>query len=876
MPLVSSTIPNLINGVSQQPAALRLASQAQQVVNCMPSPVEGLKKRPPFNHVKKLFSGSAGSTRPFVHIVDRDGAIRFLVIITNGGIRVFDVDGTEKTVATPDGTNYLQCSGEPSAQIRVASVADATFILNREKVTSMLTGGGDLSPGVGTDALVYVRAADYDTKYSVKVGATSVDTSTNPAGGLDIAATYNQAGSTTVTVTANGHGLSTGNVVTVGIVTGTAASGRYTITVTGANTFTYQAANSITTNGNCEVNYDPPLSTVEIATQLETKLVAALTGYTITRKDYVVRIKKNDGADYDLVVGDSRNSVAIVGVKGSVAGITDLPLIGFNNQVVRVQGSINSAFDDYYVKFVGKDPNVTTLQDGQWKETVAPGIAYQFNATTMPHVLVRESNGTFTFKKFTWSPRVAGDATSAPNPSFVGTKVNNLTLFRNRLAFLADENVILSATDSYDRFFPETVQTVIDSDPIDLSCGGNRVNILLAAVSFGGTLLLFSRHGQFRLDSGSALSTTLTTKTANITQLTAFEMVTDVDPVAVGRVIYFPIPRGEFSGLREFFLSEGTNPLPESEEVSAAIPRLIPRELVTMIGAVAEESIVLIGKSQPKRLYLYKFFYNEQEKLQSAWSYWEVSGSKTILGADFLDSDLYAVIQYADGVYLEKAVIRPENSDPGSSVELLVDRKADETQCTTVLDTGAGLGLQSTITLPYPINAGSQMVVVGRYAAGNTIQLGQVITPISSSGSTITVRGDLTQADFYVGELYQMLYEFSTQYLKEQPSGGGVSVISGPRLQLRTWTMIFDNSSSFNVRITPKGRDPYTYPYSGMELGDATVPLGSPGINTGRFRVPVMTQNIHAKIEIVSDAPLPCRLQSAEWEGWYHSRTQRL
>ena len=59
MPLVSTTIPNLINGVSQQPAALRLASQAEAVVNCMSSPVEGFKKRPPMNHVARLFTGSA-------------------------------------------------------------------------------------------------------------------------------------------------------------------------------------------------------------------------------------------------------------------------------------------------------------------------------------------------------------------------------------------------------------------------------------------------------------------------------------------------------------------------------------------------------------------------------------------------------------------------------------------------------------------------------------------------------------------------------------------------------------------------------------------------------------------------------------------------
>ena len=76
MPLVSTAIPNLINGVSQQPAALRLASQAESVVNCMPSSVEGLKKRPPFEHVDELFTGSAGSTRPFIDVVDRDGVVR--------------------------------------------------------------------------------------------------------------------------------------------------------------------------------------------------------------------------------------------------------------------------------------------------------------------------------------------------------------------------------------------------------------------------------------------------------------------------------------------------------------------------------------------------------------------------------------------------------------------------------------------------------------------------------------------------------------------------------------------------------------------------------------------------------------------------------
>lgn len=808
MPLVSSSIPNLINGISQQPAALRLASQAEKVINCMPSPVEGLKKRPPFQHIKKIISGSAGTGRPFLHIVDRDGSIRYLIVIRDNSIKVFDLDGTEKTVATPDGTSYLDInnSADPSAVFRVASVADYTFIVNREKVAAM---DATLSTQWGTKGMVFIKSAEYSTTYRIKVDTTEVSYTTAAAGG----------------------------------------------TVP---------------------------DTVTIASSLATSLDAALgAGWTVTSTDYIVRITKDNGGDYSLASSDTKTGQATVPIKGTVDSLSDLPTIAEHGFQVSVQGTQETNYDDYYLKFVANAGS--GFGPGTWKESVAPGIEYKLNATTMPHVLVRENNGTFTFKKFTWGERVAGDATTAPDPSFIGSSINNITLFRNRLVLLADENVILSAADAYERFFPETVQTVVDSDPIDLSTGGTQINILLAAIPFAATLLLFSRHGQFRLDAGTTLGAALTPKTANITQLTAFEMTADVDPVATGRTIYFPIPRGEYSGVREFVLPETTSPIPISEEISSSVPRFIPANLCTFIATVSEEAIVAISKSDAKRLYLYKFFFQEDTRLQSSWSYWELSGDKSILGASFLDSDLYAIVQYNDGVYLERAVIRPENVDANTNIELLVDRKATEASCTVALTNPAGLDVQSTITLPYPINANSTMVVVGRFFAGNTLKHGQVIYPISQSATggaggngTITVRGNLTSAKFFVGELYTMLYQFSTQYLKEQPPGGGMAVIAGPKLQLRTWTLIFDQTSAFELNVTPRNRDTYTYPYNGIELGDEDISLGEPGIRNNRFRVPVMAQNIDAVIDITSDSPLPCRFQSAEWEGWYHTRARRL
>ena len=806
MPLISSSIPNLINGVSQQPAALRLASQAEEVINCMPSPVEGLKKRPPMQHIKKLFAGSAGSGRPFTHIVDRDGVIRYLIFIQDNAIKVFDLDGNAQTVSTPNGTAYLDITGEPSSAFRVASIADFTFIVNREKTVAMDTV--NKSYNWGTKSMVFIKSADFSTTYRVKLNGTE-------------------------------KSVTTGN-----------SSGTAPDTVTIAN---------------------------DLATQLN-----SISGFTVTNTDYIIRITKDDGGDYTLESSDTKTADATSAIKGTVDSITDLPTIAEHNFTVRIQGSATTAFDDYFVKFEATAGS--GFGPGVWRETVAPNIDFQLDKSTMPHTLIRNANGTFTFSQFNYSGRIAGDLTTAPNPTFVGSKIKNINLFRNRLVFLADENVILSASDAFDRFFPETVQTALDSDPIDISSGGTSVNFLNSSLAFANTLLLFSLHGQFRLDTGAtAIGTSLTPKTATITAITTFDIVDTVDPIGVGRTVYFGIPKGDFNGLREYFLPDASGPIPLSEEVTSSVPRFVPDNLISMSPSVSEEVITMISKDEPRRIYLYKFFFDDDQKLQSSWSYWEVAANKTLLGGNVLDSDLYTCVQYSDGVYLEKTQLRPETVDSGTEFEILLDRKTTEAACSTSLINSGALGVQTVITLPYPIAGTGTMAVVGRFDSSNTIAHGQVIkataetlTGGASGNGTMTVPGDLSSAKFFVGEIYNMTYQFSTPYLKETPPGGGLAVLAGPRLQLRTWSIIFDETSNFSVKITPGQRDELTYPFNGYKVGSGQFPIGTPSLATSKFRVPVMSQNIEAKIVLFSDSPLPCRVQSAEWEGWYQERASRL
>ena len=997
MPLISTSIPNLINGVSQQPPALRLASQAETVINCLPSPVEGLKKRPPLHHVSKLFSGTAGSERPFVQLVERQEGVSYIVIIQNGEIKVVDLP--TGTLVTPTATtadlDYLdiETADVPSEQFRVASVADYTFIVNRKKKVRMSDA---LSPVWGTttsevSAMVFIKAANYDTEYSVTLGGTTVSYRTDPAGGHDYEGTFLQAtNSTTVNVNVVNHGLIAGDKLQISFKDPEteAIAGTYTVTGVGSggNSLTYTAGtqnNSTVNSGNCTITTMRKLSTIDIADKLADQL-DNITGFSVNNDDYIIKIIKNDLSDYDVSSKDTGSGDGTKTIKTVVDDLNDLPTKAYEGFIVKVQGSQASDYDDYYVRFTlnkQNQPN-NTYGDGVWKETVAPGIKYRFDETTMPHVLIRDvaeagdgsglTPGTVTFKfqrymseqkyngityvqsgtsvtvnstahglrngeeliilptsgsalpittkvtvtdtslntfsytasnsgsfsgsacyGYPWAGRMAGDEKTARNPSFVDNYIENLNFFRNRLVLLAEENTILSAAGAdYGRFFPETVQTTIDSDPVDLSCGGTSINLLVSSVSFANTLLLFSKHAQFRLDSGTNVGTAISPRTAGIAQMTNFEMDTSVDPIAVGRNTYFPIPKGSYSGVREFFLPDSGGSVPLSEDVTASIPRFIPTNLCNFTSCVAEDAIIVISKDQPKRIYLYKFFFEEDTKLQSAWSYWEVKGSKSILGGGVKGSDLFIIVEYSDGVYLERVSLRPEQVDAGTEIEILLDRKTTEAGCTTSLINSGALGVQTEITLPYPIATtfnSQNMAVVGRYTDANndgvndttTINHGQVVFPLpntetnASGNGKLTVPGDLSGAKFYIGEIYDMTYEFSTPYIKEQPPGGGVALAAGPKLQMRTWTVIFDESSAFQLKVTPASRDTNTYPYNGVIVGEAPPAIGEPSVLTGSFRVPVMASNIDTKIEISSISPLPCRFQSAEWEGFYHTRAKR-
>ena len=135
---------------------------------------------------------------------------------------------------------------------------------------------------------------------------------------------------------------------------------------------------------------------------------------------------------------------------------------------------------------------------------------------TMPVQLVRQANGTFKLEQISWDPRLVGDTTTVPEPSFVGQTINKMLFFRNRMVMLSDENVIMSRPGSFYDFWPKTAATYTATDHIDISCSSEYPAIVYDGIQVNAGLLLFTKNQQFMLTTDSDV---LSPQTAKILSL---------------------------------------------------------------------------------------------------------------------------------------------------------------------------------------------------------------------------------------------------------------------------------------------------------------------------------------------------------------------
>jgi hypothetical protein len=578
--------------------------------------------------------------------------------------------------------------------------------------------------------------------------------------------------------------------------------------------------------------------------------------YTV--KDYTFIVNTNV-----ITANTTRTPDTLDGTVQTFARLNDVASAAAVGTIYKIEGDDGTGFDSYYVE---KTVESGTSGGDVWTETFDPTLAVLgLDEDTMPHQLVRTGPTTFEFQSITWADITCGDAVTNPLPSFVGKTISDLFVYRNRFGFLSGDNTILSESGAanFFNFFRTTVTQLLDSDPIDVSANNTRVADLQYAVPFTDSMLLFSEQTQYEFGSDDLL----TPSTVEIKPTTEFVASMKCRPVLAGRNIYFPVERTEFTGIREYFV-DLDNRGNDAADITKHVPRYVPANVFKIIPSSNEDMLFILSSDEPDSIYIYQWFWAQTsgglDKLQSSWHKWTLTDDAIILNADLIDNTLILIVEREGSTFIESVDLTPRNNDEGLMFPVRLDRRVE---VQGVYDGVTGF---TTWTVPYETDQPLALVRNGAWAINAGIQILNMSQPTST---TITAFGDHTDDKCFIGVEFPKSITLSPIYVREAGSSGGSISRLGGRLQLRNIKFFYNDTSLFNVSVTPLARDTVTRQFTPV-IGSSELVIGQIVPQEGVFSVPVISKADTTTITIHSNSYLPFAITSAEWEGYFHSNAR--
>lgn len=605
-------------------------------------------------------------------------------------------------------------------------------------------------------------------------------------------------------------------------------------------------------------NTDAQWLAEELAKQMRSKL----SGWTI-----------NVGSGYIHVIAPSNTTITKLETKDGYAdqlinpvthyaqSFSKLPLNAPDGYMVKIVGSAGGTGDQYYVQY--------SASRKVWAECPGWNIAKGLNNATMPHALVRKSDGNFEFKQLSWDPRKAGDDTTNPWPSFVDGQINDVFFFRNRLGFLCGENIILSRTSKYFNFFPASVAALSDDDPIDVAVSFNRVSVLKYAVPFSEELLLWSDEAQFVLTAAGILSS----KSVELNLVTQFDVQDKARPFGLGRNVYFASPRATYTSINRYYAVQDVSSVKNSEDMTAHVPNYIPNGVFSIAGSSTENFASILTSGAPSKVFIYKFLYINEEIRQQSWSHWEFGSNVHVLAANSIGSKMYLIMRNEYNTFMATASFTKDTIDMDHEpYRLYMDVKKHYQIPNNVYNDDT---YQTTINLNtiYGMTFGQGTVSVveedGRITEFEPPAGGWAKDP------NLRLTGDRRNQHVFIGFNIPFRYEFSKFLIKKTAEDGSTATEDIGRLQLRRAWVNYEESGAFTIQVENQSRV-FTYEMAGARLGAESLRVGRLNVGTGQYRFPVVGNAQYNIVRILSDNTCPLNIIGCGWEGNYIRRSSGI
>ena len=551
----------------------------------------------------------------------------------------------------------------------------------------------------------------------------------------------------------------------------------------------------------------------------------------------------------------------------SVNEVTLLPNMCRHGYIVKVANARMSDEDDYYLQFQGENNLDGT---GSWHECALPGITKTL--TNMPLVIQRTALAnqgtsseiaTFTIRQFTYADRRVGDTITNPMPTFLGKRINKVLFFRNRLAILAGENVILSRPGSLAEpdFFIESALTVSASDPIDISAASMFPSEIFDGIEINAGLLVFSTNQQFLLSTDD---TVLNPDTAKLRSVSTYNYNKDVSPISLGTTIAYVDNSGKYSRVNEM-ANTSREGEPDVVEISKLVPSLLPKDIDLLTNS-RENSIILLAKSNDSNcfVYGYKYLAIGDRKQQQAWFKWKLNNP---LKYHFIVNDDYYFVDtdnFLQSIKLVQSDDEPSINQDDVNYLIHLDNHTDISggvyNATTQKTTFSSVSWLPQVTTPNHelaiIDINTTAPRIARYAK-----------PTTTSTTSFTVPGDWSGVTLKIGYLYQYLVEFPRIYPTKTAGEKSFADVNSSLIVHRC-KFHFGKVGLYETTLKRLGKSNFDDVYDSNDLDEYEV-SDAPYLEEHIQTIPVYEKNKNVDIFLKSSHPAPATLRAMAWEGDY-------
>ena len=580
-----------------------------------------------------------------------------------------------------------------------------------------------------------------------------------------------------------------------------------------------------------------------------------------------------DASPINIEITDSYGDTMTSSYTDVLEGVEALPKFAPNNYVLKIEGNEENEKDDYYVKFTADDENATKNEFslGKWKETLNIGLQYQIDPATMPHQLVKHSSTEYRFKPATWSDKSVGDASSDPAPQFIGNPIRDIFFYKSRLGVLAGESVVLSEVDNAFNFWRTSVANLLDSDRIDITSSVNEITYLNWAIPFSNQLVIFSDRAQFLLTQGNQ---GLTPSTAALSLGSSYENSTLCRPVANDNSIIFAQEKSGASAVYEMYPTGSTEISFEAKSISEHIPSYISGKITKISASSLASTVVVQTDTGDNTLYIYKYYNQGNQRVQSAWSKYELA-CNYIKGGHFISDKFHIIEGHHDDsstvvsdCHWILTYMKFDNTDSlTNSIDLYFNVPSGDVD---------NSGSDTTLAMEWDIrdNSARKAKIVAFNKSDNTTYT----VADSGANNVVTLTGVnlADNANIVVGLKFEASYEFSKQYIKRGGRDGKEVAITDGRTTTK-WYEVYFNDTQF-IKSTVSfpayaNRTSSVKEYTGSFSGGAVT--GDQPSETSTLRTSVAARSDLPTITLSSDTHQTVTITGAAFELMHTSRLSR-